>query len=94
MPPLSRTQSPEGTRPPHEPSTKNERNSGFDGILPVNPITTHQNDMKVRFSDIFKHQTIDKKLVKHLVFIHIHNIIEEDLFELPLWQYGNENFKE
>lgn len=89
MPPTSRSQSPEingsPTDPkPPEPNPTNERNSGFAGVLPINPITRHQNEMQFRFPDLFKNQTIDTQLLQDLVYIHIHNIIEEDLYELEL----------
>lgn len=49
--------------------------------------------MEVRFPDMFKEQSVETQLLQDLVFIHINNLFEEDLYEKPLWQYINEHFK-
>lgn len=42
---------------------------------------------------MYKHQSLNTQHSQDLVFIHVHNVIEENIYELPLWQYENENFK-
>lgn len=43
---------------------------------------------------MFKNQTVETQLLQDIVFIHIHNLIEEDLDEKPLLQYINKHFKD
>lgn len=49
--------------------------------------------MEIRFPDMYKHQSLETQLIQDLVFIHVHNVIEEDIYELTLWQYINELFQ-